>query len=458
MRITIQATPEEARTKRAVALHAVARRLDGLVAGHLAKSDEPGGMPRRLRQWRELIVNVETDAGETREWKDPATGRSGRTTMLFPYGEVIGSVGADGDPVDVFLGPNENAPFAFIVHQRRLDTQTYDEDKVMLGFDTPLAAKHAFMAHYDNPLFFMGISMVPYTTFLRGVMRTGVLLDPASDGVSRDAETAADGSEAELLFLTKAERLVKVKAGSGGMRPGGEAADTESVHDGLTGHTEMPADLRERLAAIPELHGLLEVPVAGTGVASAVFGTGKHLQIGDGVVCPIPVAVVDDLVLGQLTTEVRLHEHPMLQSALAANENKPVSILVRSIDPNFVIGPHEPDRNVHTGATGINILVAAPRLEQHENIGAMRANIAELAQRETPNKRTDVVERLLEIPGARVQPVMPVPRPTEWASGAGSSRTALAAGVHERATTRAAERHDARAQVQPRFVIKQTPD
>ncbi len=43
---------------------------------------------------------------------------------------------------------------AYIVHQVDPETKQFDEDKVMLGFDTAEAAKTAYLAQYDNPGFF----------------------------------------------------------------------------------------------------------------------------------------------------------------------------------------------------------------------------------------------------------------------------------------------------------------
>jgi len=55
--------------------------------------------------------------------------------MHFDYGEIDGEVGADGDPLDVYLGPDPDAPFVYVVHQLKAPPfEVFDEDKVMLGF------------------------------------------------------------------------------------------------------------------------------------------------------------------------------------------------------------------------------------------------------------------------------------------------------------------------------------
>jgi hypothetical protein len=94
--------------------------------------------------------------------------------MKFDYGYVRGSKGMDGGGVDCFIGPNPNAKNAFVVHiLKQPDFKSYDEDKVMLGWDTAAEAKKAFMAHYDSPKFFGGIETIPMAAFKRKVLETG---------------------------------------------------------------------------------------------------------------------------------------------------------------------------------------------------------------------------------------------------------------------------------------------
>ncbi len=37
--------------------------------------------------------------------------------MRFDYGFIEDSLGSDGEPIDCYLGPNENAAFVYVVHQ-----------------------------------------------------------------------------------------------------------------------------------------------------------------------------------------------------------------------------------------------------------------------------------------------------------------------------------------------------
>ena len=51
------------------------------------------------------------------------------------------------------------------MHQVDPNTKQFDEDKVMLGFDTPEAAKTAYLAQYDNPGFFGTMEVSDIDTF-----------------------------------------------------------------------------------------------------------------------------------------------------------------------------------------------------------------------------------------------------------------------------------------------------
>lgn len=106
-----------------------------------------------------LQIAIENRKGSVRKGKD-SNGHEWRTKMRMPYGYLVGTRGADGEPVDVFVGPDKEAPDAFVVHQRKDDGKGYDEDKVILGVRSKREAKEAYLKHYDDPKFLGPISRV----------------------------------------------------------------------------------------------------------------------------------------------------------------------------------------------------------------------------------------------------------------------------------------------------------
>lgn len=126
---------------------------------------------KRLK-FQGLDISVENAAGTTRRGSSPHWG-PWETHMKFDYGYVKGSKGMDGGGVDCFIGPNEKAKMAYVVHILKLpDFKKYDEDKCMLGFSSKKEAKEAFMKHYDSKKFFGGMDAIPMEAFKQKVLAT----------------------------------------------------------------------------------------------------------------------------------------------------------------------------------------------------------------------------------------------------------------------------------------------
>ena len=106
-------------------------------------------------EFQGLPISIENGKGSSRHWTDEETGETGSTKMEYPYGYVRGTLGLDGDGVDVFIGPNKESQKIFIITQmKRPEYKEVDEQKCMLGFDSAKDAKSAYLRHYDSPKFF----------------------------------------------------------------------------------------------------------------------------------------------------------------------------------------------------------------------------------------------------------------------------------------------------------------
>lgn len=101
---------------------------------------------KKKEMFRELPINVEILPGDVKSGVDP-NGEPWKVRYDFPYGEIAGTTTlADGEAVDVYLGPNPNSDVVYVVHQLKPDGQ-FDEDKVFLGFDNP---EQAVQVYYDH--------------------------------------------------------------------------------------------------------------------------------------------------------------------------------------------------------------------------------------------------------------------------------------------------------------------
>jgi hypothetical protein len=76
-------------------------------------------------------------------------GRAWENRMAAMYGEFEGTVGADGDPVDVFIGHFPESRAVWIINQGWPDGG-FDEHKIMLGFQTEQAARDAYLMSFDR--------------------------------------------------------------------------------------------------------------------------------------------------------------------------------------------------------------------------------------------------------------------------------------------------------------------
>lgn len=134
---------------------------------------EAGTYKKPRIQWRGLTIAIENPAGSVRRGTN-RHGVSWEIRMRFDYGEVVGSMGVDGDPVDIYLGPAlEDAPMVYVVHQRKVgDWESYDEDKAMAGFLTEEDARQAFLSNYNDPRFLGPITAMPVDEFVAKVRAT----------------------------------------------------------------------------------------------------------------------------------------------------------------------------------------------------------------------------------------------------------------------------------------------
>jgi len=99
-----------------------------------------------MRSFYGLLFNIENPAGTVRR------GKGWATLMKSHYGEIPGTRGPDGDPLDVFL-PKKGfeSDKLTVVHQQNPETKEYDEDKIMVGFPSENAAVSEYFKHYDKP-------------------------------------------------------------------------------------------------------------------------------------------------------------------------------------------------------------------------------------------------------------------------------------------------------------------
>lgn len=118
-----------------------------------------------------LPISIENAPGTVRHWHSPE-GDEGETLMLFAYGYIDGTVGADGGGLDVYVGPDPRAQMVYIIHQQNPHTGIYDEDKCMVGFPHEQAARMAYQFHFNRPDFAITVSPMSVDHFKRWIACT----------------------------------------------------------------------------------------------------------------------------------------------------------------------------------------------------------------------------------------------------------------------------------------------
>lgn len=96
-------------------------------------------------------ITIEQPQGSVRKGTD-ADGKQWESKMNNTYGYIRGAVGVDGDHIDVFLSNDIdgwNGRKVFVVDQYNPDG-SFDEHKVMLGFNDVDEAKSDYLANYET--------------------------------------------------------------------------------------------------------------------------------------------------------------------------------------------------------------------------------------------------------------------------------------------------------------------
>ncbi len=91
-----------------------------------------------------LPVSIENPKGSIRR------GAGWQVRVPYDYGYIKRTEGADGDHVDVCIGPDHQSDHVFIIDQHDHRTGQFDEHKVMLGYRSREDATKAYNAGFSD--------------------------------------------------------------------------------------------------------------------------------------------------------------------------------------------------------------------------------------------------------------------------------------------------------------------
>jgi hypothetical protein len=109
-----------------------------------------GNYAKDTLSWNGIPLTIENAKGSVRR----GIGKDGRPWLArlgAHYGYVRGAPkGADGDHVDIFLGPHKKAPHVYVIDQIDHDSKRFDEHKALAAFANKAQALHAYETSFSD--------------------------------------------------------------------------------------------------------------------------------------------------------------------------------------------------------------------------------------------------------------------------------------------------------------------
>lgn len=121
----------------------------GAVKAPTEAQKQAGNYQKGHISFQGLPISIENPKGSTRSGKGP-DGKEWSVKMPYDYGYIKRTQGADGDHVDVCIGPDHTSDHVFLVDQHDHRTKQFDEHKVMLGYRTKEAAMAAYCSGFSD--------------------------------------------------------------------------------------------------------------------------------------------------------------------------------------------------------------------------------------------------------------------------------------------------------------------
>lgn len=158
------------------------------------------------------------------------------------YGYIKRTEDADGDQIDVFVNPESEGDFSgsvFVVDQLTEDGKSFDEHKVMLGYNNRAEATAAYKRNYEK-----GWKVGPVTELSMEEFKTWIAGDTTGPIAGKETDLLGDETEA----IERQNKVEKAKAA----KPGKEVEITEGQEDNLFTRAEGQQDLVEQAKVEPE--------------------------------------------------------------------------------------------------------------------------------------------------------------------------------------------------------------
>lgn len=125
-------------------------------AGAPDAADNPTEGQKRVGNYQKVHLNmdglrisIENPKGSYRYGTSP-DGVKWKSLLACDYGDIRGTEGTDGDPVDIYLSDHPEKGAVFVIDQIDPKTGKFDEHKVMYGFNSIEDATNTYLACYQK--------------------------------------------------------------------------------------------------------------------------------------------------------------------------------------------------------------------------------------------------------------------------------------------------------------------
>jgi predicted RNA methylase len=113
---------------------------------HSHAQGEANNVQRGHAEWQGLPITLETDEGGIRKGLNPETGEKWESKMGSAYGYFKGTEGADGQHVDVHVGPDlVGNTTAYVLDELDRNTGKFRQHKVFVGFKNSRRVQQAYL-------------------------------------------------------------------------------------------------------------------------------------------------------------------------------------------------------------------------------------------------------------------------------------------------------------------------
>lgn len=127
-----------------------------------------------------MKISIENPKGSIRSGIDK-NGEEWRIEMPLTYGYFNGTVGKDGDQIDVYLGDYIEEEFDVFVIDQVFEDESFDEHKVMFGFKNEELAKQGYLSCYESDWYGFGkITKFSLSKFKEWIKDNKMIKYPAS--------------------------------------------------------------------------------------------------------------------------------------------------------------------------------------------------------------------------------------------------------------------------------------